>query len=76
MLNQLSFILELTKINNFYELNDSLDHFSKQKRSILIRAYIDVNLFPQQGKLWGQYDLAEIIFVIIFSHIIWSINEL
>ena len=63
MLNQLTFVLEMTKINNFYDLISSLDHFSRQKTAILIRAYLDINIFPQQGKLWGQYDLAEIIFV-------------
>lgn len=61
MLNQLDFIVELSKLNNFYEILTHLDDYLRMPKNILCHAYLDVSLYINPKKYFGQQDFSEVI---------------
>ena len=45
MFNDIQLILDLSKEKDFYKIVDSLENFSKERHSTVVRAYLDQNLF-------------------------------
>jgi len=61
MINQLDFIVDLSKQNNFYEILLSLDTYLKMPKNVLCYAYLDISLYINPKKYFGQQDFSEII---------------
>ena len=61
MMNQLAFVVELSKQSNFYEILLDLDHFLKFPKNIICHAYLDISLYINPKKYFGGQDFSELV---------------
>lgn len=61
LMNQLDFIIDLSKQSNFYEILLSLDTYLRLPKNIICHAYLDISLYINPKKYFGQQDFSELV---------------
>lgn len=62
MLNNIQTILRLSDLQDFYEIQRALQSFSLTPRNVLVRAYLDVNVF-QKDEYFGLISIKNLALV-------------
>jgi len=68
MLKGLDFVVnDLAKQESFFTIMEKLQLFSEQPKNVLVKSYLDVNIFAQEQKYFGRIPISSLLVVSLYS---------